>query len=88
MAKKANLLRNRDPKREEASKTGWASGFSMMTISPDLACQVLQNAGLTVYREEGRIFGPKEEAKRAFQVLADKGDDYALLALAIRGELP
>lgn len=79
MAKKVNLLRNRDPKREEASKTGWTSGFNVMSISPDLACQVLQSAGLTVYREDSRIFGPMEEAQKVLEILAENGDYCAQL---------
>lgn len=69
--------------RQEALKSGWSLGRSLLTIPFNKAYRVLQGAGINVYMDEGQLFGPSDEAIKALEVLAEHGDTVSAYALEI-----
>ena len=69
--------------RQEALKSGWSMGRSLLTLPFNKAYKILQKAGVNVYMDEGQIFGPADEAIKALEILAEHGDTVSAYALEI-----
>jgi len=73
MAKRSGI-RHLTPRQEALKGLHWSAGRNLLTIPFNRAYRILQKAGLNVYMDEGQLFGPADEADRAFTILAEHGD--------------
>ncbi len=82
MAKRSGT-RDLTPRQEALKGSHWSAGRNLLTIPFNKAYKILQEAGLNVYMDDGQLFGPGDEADRAFTILAENGDIVSRQALEL-----